>query len=481
MSGIPHRFLMKNYSLRQVDTSKNTLETLQTWYMDYSAALGKLGSDASDFVALKSMLKALIVDVKDVLVEGGPFALKGLVYKEKWDELQNLLLESVQVMKEEGGGFASLYNSYWADIEKICSGLLENIHLLRYWCAWQSAKKDAIGASLKPLVDFVESGGDTNCDIKTLFMVNYCRWWVNAVIDEDEVLKNFVPAEHIAKIKEFAELDVSLMKLTSQYVYAKIASSIPSRSSVPKNSGWSILSRELQKKKRHMPLRQLISKMPDVITNLAPCVMMSPMSIAQYLQADSELFDVVIFDEASQIAIWDAIGAIARGKHCIIVGDPKQLPPTSFFDRQDSEDADSDVEIEDLESILDEALGANVPNLLLNWHYRSRCESLITFSNHRYYGGHLVTFPSTKAGHMSVSFQHVQGIYEKGGSRTNPIEAKAIVDEISSRISGPGFNKTIGVVTCRKKLLLRIYLKMFAGKKLNLNITFPMKESSRSV
>src|SRR3954453_12201593 len=111
---------------------------------------------------------------------------------------------------------------------------------------------------------------------------------------------------------------------------------------------------------------------------------MSPLSIAQYLALSTAAFDVVVFDEASQIPVWDAIGAIARGKQVVVVGDPKQLPPTAFFDRATDGDDDADG-LEDLESILDECLGANIPHKQLAWHYRSRHESLIAFSNERYY------------------------------------------------------------------------------------------------
>lgn len=160
-----------------------------------------------------------------------------------------------------------------------------------------------------------------------------------------------------------------------------------------KSSEWGVLRHEITKKTRHLPLRELMSKIPDALTKLTPCLLMSPLSIAQYLAANASVFDVVIFDEASQIPVWDAIGAIARGKQVVMVGDPKQLPPTSFFDRAESTQDDVDVEA-DLESILDECISANLPIRNLNWHYRSRHESLIAFSNQRYYESKLVTFPS---------------------------------------------------------------------------------------
>src|SRR5690606_16613581 len=140
-------------------------------------------------------------------------------------------------------------------------------------------------------------------------------------------------------------------------------------------------------------IRDIIGRMPQSFSKLAPCMLMSPLSIAQYLPPNHTLFDVAIFDEASQITTWDAVGAIARARQTIIVGDPKQLPPTNFFGRSDDDEDVADYE-KDLESILDEAKASGIPVRDLKWHYRSRSESLIAFSNRQYYDNHLITFPS---------------------------------------------------------------------------------------
>ena len=177
---------------------------------------------------------------------------------------------------------------------------------------------------------------------------------------------------------------------------------------------------------------------------------MSPISVAQYLDAAHPLFDVVVFDEASQIPVWDAIGAIARGKQAVIVGDPKQLPPTAFFQRmEDGDEVEETDTVEDLESILDDCISASIPCLQLNWHYRSRHESLIAFSNYNYYGNRLLTFPSPFTQGMGVSWKHVaSGVYDKGKSRTNRAEADAVVSDIISRLKDPERSKdSIGVVT----------------------------------
>ena len=178
---------------------------------------------------------------------------------------------------------------------------------------------------------------------------------------------------------------------------------------------------------------------------------MSPLSVAQFLDPSLPGFDVVVFDEASQIPPWDAVGAIARGNQVIVVGDSKQLPPTSFF--HSSDDGDDPLDDEDridLDSILDEAVGAGLPQHRLRWHYRSRHESLIAFSNHHYYDGKLRTFPSAdhEVPHLGVHLHPVpDGFYDRGRTRTNRGEAEAIRDEVVRLLTTPGPRRTVGVVT----------------------------------
>ena len=208
---------------------------------------------------------------------------------------------------------------------------------------------------------------------------------------------------------------------------------------------WGTLAREAAKKARHLPLRQLFGKIPNVVTRLTPCLMMSPLSIAQYLPPDSKLFDVVIFDEASQIPVWDAIGPMARGRQVIVVGDPEQLPPTSVGQRGDADDDDS-VVIQSQQSILDECVACNLPRVRLTWHYRSKHESLIAFSNARYYRSELVTFPSPVIRDTALRLIPVKdGVYERGKGRINRPEAVAVVTEVVNRLRSS--RDSIGIIT----------------------------------
>jgi very-short-patch-repair endonuclease len=265
----------------------------------------------------------------------------------------------------------------------------------------------------------------------------YARWWLPKAIDRSDVLRTFQRFKHEDAIRDFDKLDDLARATASSRVRQGIAHDLPSPDGVPRQSELGLLRHQMNLKRPSRSIREVIASMPETFGKLAPCLLMSPLSIAQYLPAGQALFDVVVFDEASQITTWDAIGAIARGRQTIIVGDPKQLPPTNFFGRSD-DDAEND-ELEDhekdLESILDESQASGLPTLQLNWHYRSRHESLIAFSNWHYYGNKLVTFPAAESVDRGVSLRHLpDSKYDRGKSRTNRDEAEAIVQDAVSRM-----------------------------------------------
>ncbi len=333
-----------------------------------------------------------------------------------------------------------------------CQVILSRTRLLRPWCAWNRVVGEAREQGLHPLVEALAKGEMAGDRARETFTVNYCRWWLCAAVDADPLLRRFVSVEHEQAIEDFRRLDQKLADLARDCIRARLRNGTPGIEDARNTPEWGLLRREMEKKRRHLPLRQLMEQIPTALPSLTPCLLMSPLSIAQYLPPGRTSFDLVVFDEASQIPVWDAIGAMARGKQVVVVGDPKQMPPTNFFNRAEDEDADDEVEIGgDMESILDECCGAGLPRQRLNWHYRSRHESLIAFSNHRYYGGSLVTFPSPVTDDRAVSLQFVEGaFYDKGGSRTNQAEAKAVVADIVRHLADPAFvenGKSIGVVT----------------------------------
>lgn len=416
---------------------------------DLVAVLARLATTPEQIAACKAPLHALLGDANALLEPGGRIALAGARYVEKWEQL----LPRREALATTGH-FAAAAQTQWQSMS--LDGLIEQSqsivraeHGLRSWCAWRQARDEAMALGLATLVQGIEQGQVGPDQARRTFETNYARWWLNAVVDDEPVIRGFVSAEHEQRIRDFRELDERFTALTRDWLRARLCADLPSQDNVSRNSEWGLLRHEMGKKRAHLPLRELMAQIPEALTKLTPCLLMSPLSIAQYLQAGANAFDLVIFDEASQIPVWDAIGAIARGRQVVMVGDPKQLPPTSFFDRAESGLDDEDVEA-DLESILDECIGANLPTRNLNWHYRSRHESLIAFSNHAYYDGGLVTFPSPVTNDRAVSLQLVSGAYQKGGTRTNPAEAKALVADVVARLTTPGFREsglTIGVVT----------------------------------
>jgi hypothetical protein len=306
---------------------------------------------------------------------------------------------------------------------------------------------------LQKFISALESGTVAPQDASHIFELSYAREMLNQILERSSILSLFNGLDQAQRIRRFRELDDLYTKLAEKIVPAKLAASLPRRRSgpCPEGTELGLLKRECEKKARQRPVRQLLSDIPTVAARLKPCFLMSPLSVAQYLPADSAPFDLIVFDEASQIPVWDAIGVIARGKQLIVVGDPKQMPPTNFFQKGDSAETDAETEeLEDMESILDECLAAGVYSSYLNWHYRSRHEALISFSNHYYYSDRLFTFPAAHdSGRLGVRFQFVpDAVYDRCSTRTNRKEAEALVGYIFRQLEKNAASpRSIGVVT----------------------------------
>lgn len=403
-----------------------------------------LAGSPEELVRLRSQVRNLVVDGNELLGSGGALILAiGELgrCRESWIEA------ATEFAKATGSEFDP--ESQSTEAVSTAQSIIDNEYALKAWCDWQRVRQEAVAQGLQPLVAAIEGGSIAGGSVARTFEVAYARWFAAGAIDAEPVLRHFVPTEHQSDIKAYAHAVDELSELTVSYIRAKLSGRIPDKRTVAPQGGFGILRHQLQLQRPSKPVRRLMKEMGADFAALAPCVLMSPLSIAQFLPADHELFDLVIFDEASQIAPWDAIGAIARGKQVVIAGDPRQMPPTSFFNRGDgASDEDTD---EDLESILDECLAAGVPQHSLTWHYRSRHESLIAFSNHEYYRDALVTFPAPDTRESAVSLRRVDGVYAPGsGGRRNQIEAKAIVDEVVRRLTDPKFirsRQTIGIIT----------------------------------
>lgn len=252
-------------------------------------------------------------------------------------------------------------------------------------------------------------------------------------------------------VHQYAKDLNEFVSLSTIMTASKISSSYPSDAfHFAGSTSYNQLAKLCKNGGRGVSLRQIFHNYKDVISNLTPCFMMSPISVSQFLDIDDYKFDVVVFDEASQIPTSEAIGAIARAKSVVIAGDEQQMPPTSFFTSTIGNN-DSDYNFasldEDLESLLDDAIVLGLPRRRLLWHYRSHHESLIAFSNNKFYDNTLLTFPSPKNDMAAVSYRYVEGTYERGRG-VNRQEAKEVVKEIVRRLKDKELRThSIGVIT----------------------------------
>ena len=317
------------------------------------------------------------------------------------------------------------------------------------------------------LVDAYSDGVISGKDLIGSFRKGYSKVLVGLIIDNADVLRTFSGLVFEQKISELSKLNDEFEKLTRQEIYLRIAKNLPDITHEANvSSALGILQHAIKSGGRGVSIRTLFTQVGDLILKLCPCVLMSPLSCAQYLDPEKcGMFDIVVFDEASQLPTSKAIGVIARGKEAVIVGDPKQMPPTSFFMEQTTEV--EDFETDDLESILDDCLAISMPQMFLAWHYRSRHESLITFSNKSFYEGKLYTFPSPDDRVSKVTMVDCGGTFDSGNTRTNKIEAQAVIDEICMRAHDPVLSKySVGVVTfnIQQQTLIEDMLDLAASK-----------------
>ena len=391
-------------------------------------------ADSTDaLIALREGVSKLVIHANELLSEDGAVARTAARLRTAITNVENAVGRFDGLCRANpGADFPSLR----ARAETI----IKHERRLRDWASWRRVRDEAVQLDLVALIEGLETGRIANDRTDDQFEIAYARWFALQRMDAEPLLRNFQPGEHADCIARFRRIDDQMSDLASQYIRAKICGGIPAKDGVAKNSGYGALRHQLQLQRPSKAIRQLATEMGEAFTQLAPCMLMSPLSIAQYLPTDQVLFDLVIFDEASQITPWDAIGAMARGKQVIIAGDPKQMPPTNDFQKQGNvNNTEEDDTEDDMDSILEECLGAGVPEINLDWHYRSRHESLITFSNHRYYQNRLVTFPAPDTRPSAVRWHKVDGVFAKGKDRTNAIEAQAIVDEAVRYLRDPKF------------------------------------------
>ena len=328
---------------------------------------------------------------------------------------------------------------------QLSDDLINNTERLKDRVMFNQAAGECRAKGLVNIVNAYSSKSVSSEELIPAFRKAFTKLLITNIIDSDDTLRNFSGKIFEERVAQYKRLNDEFTTLTRQEVYLRIAASLPDLAKeAQKDSNLGILQHAIKSGGRGVSIRTLFSKIPNLITALCPCVLMSPISVAQYLEPGAIKFDTVIFDEASQLPTCKAVGVIARAENAIIVGDPNQMPPTSFF--QTSNFDEENYEIEDLESILDDCLALSMPGTHLLWHYRSKHESLITYSNRAFYDNRLYTFPSSNDIERKVTFVPAGGTFDRGRTRTNRVEAEMVADEIVKRIKEDP-SKSIGVVT----------------------------------
>ena len=404
-------------------------------------------SKSTEFVSnAKSMFESL--DNYDRTMNLRKVFASNSSYANVWNDLSNAYAafdDSHDNLENSIGIRATHDTETVEDQYAMCDDLINNIEFLKDKVMLNQSLGGVRSKGLVNVVNAYLSGDVSEGDVIPAFRKAFTKLLITNIIDSDDNLRNFSGKVFEEKVEQFKKLNDEFMTITRQEIYLRVASSLPDLAvEAQKDSALGILQRAIKSGGRGVSIRTLFTKIPHLITKLCPCVLMSPISVAQYLEPGVLNFDTVIFDEASQLPTCKAVGVIARANNAIIVGDPNQMPPTSFF--QSANYDEENYELEDLESILDDCLALSMPGTHLLWHYRSKHESLITYSNRAFYDNRLYTFPSSNDLERKVTFVKCEGSFDRGKTRTNTVEANKVVDEIVKRITEDP-NRSIGVVT----------------------------------
>lgn len=421
---------------KRLSTSLQSLEPLANQLL--GNRYQKLRTDWASITKVAAYLKSIHLNIQDTKL---PLAFITFLQRHEQPDiskaneinLTSLLDQKKQTSKRLFDKMAFRGDSYED------KSLADQAHQLQQWIArlaeiHQAVSWNVLVEMIKEknhiyMLQVIKGWEDAALHLKTAVQKTWYEYLIEQAMLSSYALRKFERSSHEEVIERFIKLDL----LNQQYNRAKVA--LKHWESVPKQDGGgqvNILRSEFNKRSRHMPIRKLMQEAGLAIQAIKPVIMMSPMSIANFLPPDSIDFDLVIFDEASQVRPVDALGALLRGQQLIVVGDTKQMPPTSFFDRLNTEMEDEENVTADMQSILGMCDGQGAPQRMLRWHYRSRHESLISLSNQEFYENKLVIFPSPGSKyHMGLAFHYLPDtIYDKGKTRTNPKEAEKVAEAV---------------------------------------------------
>lgn len=394
----------------------------------------------TDFAKLETEIAAL----KAVIADGAEFGALSDYTAERLEnekpELAKITARYKRAFAEYSGAFEALAADFNADefdlrtcslgeLQDKCRGCLENTQAIDEWRMFSELRRKLSALGLAEFTNIALDMQIPAAQFADVYKKAFFVQWLDYVMKNSPVLDELGRVRHDQAVKLFCEKDRISFGVNKAKIKAALSATRPGTEMVARGSALGILLHEGGKKRKQMSIRRLLGEIGELALTLKPCFLMSPLSVSTYLGADIK-FDTVIFDEASQIFPQDAIGAIYRAKQLIVVGDGKQMPPTNFFNaviESDEEDEDYG-DVVDFESILD-LCSTVFAQKRLKWHYRSRNESLIAFSNKNFYDGELVTFPSAggKKQGYGVEFCFAGGTFDRK-SKTNRAEAEKVAD-----------------------------------------------------
>ena len=388
----------------------------------------------------------------DKVCQSKVFASQCLQQKQQLEESANAVTAQLKWFADCFADSTVFYDTDFANLQIRVDECRNGMALLEEWIDFRRIREECLSHGLGDYLAVLE-----DCDISAdaivpVFQKRFFRLWLDEVLPEYPAVMEFRRKLQEQTISEFAALDTTQFRIAQARIKSRLIKALPSLDHFTSGvDELSVLKRELKKQRKIMPIRKLFNEIPNLLMTLKPCLMMSPLSVSLFLEADSYQFDIVIFDEASQIYTENAIGAIARGRQVVISGDSKQLPPTSFFQTLSSGgesefDSDDEDDYEVYESVLDEA--GLLPEKTLRWHYRSRQESLIAFSNAKIYKSKLITFPSNIESGKDNGVEYIyvpNGYYDRGGRKGNVAEAEKVAQQVWDHIRTQP-HRSLGVI-----------------------------------
>lgn len=382
--------------------------------------------------------------------------------EDPYPELQELL-ERVQAGYNEAKGMfseddlpialAQFYDQGPQEASTWFSDQAEHANELADWADFNSMRRLAGESGLGAFIDRALEEGLTPDRWEGAFCQRFYRLCIERVVKDRPILQRFKGTSHSDLVRRFRDLDLASIERSANRIRAELSQRKPQWSWLKAQSAeTSVIRREFNKRRALKPLRRLFSEIPNLVQALKPCLMMSPLTVCQLLDPAIYHFDLAVFDEASQIPPEYAISAFLRCSQVVVAGDSQQLPPMNFFQTMEDESlVDEKPEDEtEFESILSLCDSRGFPSKMLNWHYRSRDESLIAYSNFHFYDNRLCTFPSAQRDNPStgLKFVHVpDGAYYGGeGARDNPVEAKRVAQLVFEHLSNAP-ELSLGIVT----------------------------------